>query len=222
MQIFIAYYRTSTTRQDLGLEAQEAQAVRYAASVGGTIAASFREQESGKNDRRPQLAAAIAEAKRMGATLLIAKLDRLSRHALFLLTLIDQLEKAGVGVVAADMPAVCSNILMLHVMAGLAEQERRMISERTKAALAVKKAQGVKLGREKGADTSKATAASVEVKQEAAKAWAASVLPMIKLCRNNGAGLEKTANALNEAGISTRKGGRWTATSVKRVLALAE
>ncbi len=148
---FVAYYRVSTDKQGksgLGLEAQEAAVVAFIASKGedARLLASFVEIESGKrSDNRPQLKLAMEQARLTGATLLIAKMDRLSRDAHFLLGL----QKAGVKFVAADMPE--ANELVVGIMAMIAQAERQMISARTKAALAAAKARGVKLGNPRGA-----------------------------------------------------------------------
>lgn len=214
---FVCYTRVSTQKQGLGLDAQLDAAQRYAASVGGKIIAIYSEKESGKRNDRPELAMAVDHAKTEGATLLIAKLDRLSRNGVFLINLYEQLAAAGVDVKAADMPNL--NTITLFVMAGLAEQERKMISGRTRDALAVLKARGVKLGRPKGVDTSKASAAAAAEHKASADLWAASVLPMIRLARNGGSTLMEIADSLNAQGQKTRRGAQWTATAVRRVLA---
>lgn len=218
MQKFVAYLRTSTKDQTLGIEAQRAKAQAYAQAQGGQIIAEFEEHESGKNDNRPQLALAIAECERTGgATLLIAKLDRLSRKVAFLFELKEQLEAKGLDAICVDQPEIMKSTLMLGVMASLAQQERELISTRTKEALAAKKAQGVKLGRPKGADLTSAVKASVEKRMNDAQAWAETqgkaIMRMAKSMNTN-----QIALALNEQGISTRRGGKWTATSVKRIL----
>lgn len=214
---FVSYLRTSTKDQNLGIEAQRAKAQAYAQAQGGQIIAEFEEHESGKNDARPQLALAIAECERTGATLLIAKLDRLSRKVAFLFELKEKLEAKGLEAICVDMPEIMKSTLMLGVMASLAQQERELISQRTKDALAAKKAQGVKLGRPKGADLSKAVKASIERRMTDAQAWAETqgkaITRMAKSMNTN-----QIAATLNEQGIPTRRGGRWTATSVKRIL----
>ena len=139
---YIAYYRVSTQQQGrsgLGLEAQQ-QAVRSFLKDGQPLQAEFTEVESGKRDTRPQLTAAITQAQRIGATLLIAKLDRLSRNASFIFALRD----SGVKFVAADMPD--ANHLTVGILAVIADHERQAISDRTKAALSALKARGVQLG----------------------------------------------------------------------------
>ena len=140
---FVTYCRVSTDRQGksgLGLEAQRAAVETFLNGGDWRIAGDFVEIESGANCERPQLAEAIRACRVYGAKLLIAKLDRLSRDAHFLLGL----EKAGVDFVAADMPT--ANRLTVGILAMVAEEERRMISARTKAALEQAKARGVKLG----------------------------------------------------------------------------
>lgn len=140
---YIAYYRVSTARQGksgLGLEAQRAAVLAYLNGGNWELTAEFCEVESGKTSDRPQLAAALAACRLHRATLVIAKLDRLSRDAAFLLGL----QNAGVRFVAVDMPE--ANELVVGIMACVAQAERKMISDRTKAALAAAKVRGVKLG----------------------------------------------------------------------------
>lgn len=214
---FVSYLRTSTKDQTLGIEAQRAKAQAYAQANGGKVIAEFEEHESGKNDARPQLAQAIAECEKTGATLLIAKLDRLSRKVAFLFELKERLEAKGLNAICVDQPEIMKSTLMLGVMASLAQQERELISTRTKEALAAKKAQGVKLGRPKGSDMGKAVKASIEKRMNDAQAWAEAqgkaIMRMAKSMNSN-----QIATTLNEEGIPTRRGGKWTATSVKRIL----
>ena len=145
---FIAYFRVSTDRQGrsgLGLDAQREAVRRHVAGHGGELIADYCEIESGKRSDRPQLAAAIAAAKKAKATLIIAKLDRLARNVHF----ISGLMESGVDFVAADNPH--ANKLMVHLLAAFAEHEREQISQRTKDALAAAKTRGIRLGRN-GAD----------------------------------------------------------------------
>lgn len=218
MKKFIAYLRTSTKDQHLGIDAQRMKAQAYASSQRGKIIAEFEEHESGKNDARPQLANAIAECEKTGATLLIAKLDRLSRRVAFLFELKEHLEAKGLEAVCVDLPELMKSTIMLGVMASMAQQERELISERTKSALAARKAQGVKLGRPKGADMGKAVKASIAKRMNDAQAWAEEmgkgISRMAKSMNTN-----QIAATLNEQGIPTRRGGKWTATTVNRVLA---
>lgn len=219
MTKFVSYLRTSTRDQNLGIKAQRAKALAYAQAQGGQIVAEFEEHESGKVDARPMLAQAISACEAQGAILLIAKLDRLSRRVAFLFELKEQLEAKGVEAVCVDIPEIMKSTLMLGVMASLAQQERELISERTKAALAAKKAQGIKLGRPKGADTGAATQASIEKRMTEAQEWAEAHGPAIMRMSKNGMNTNQIAITLNEQGLPTRRGGKWTATSVKRVLA---
>ena len=143
MKTFIAYYRVSTDRQGrsgLGLDAQAAAVTGFVAGAG-QLAATFTEIESGKANDRPQLALAIAAARKAKATLVIAKLDRLSRNVAFIATLMD----AGVDFVAVDNPNATR--LTLHILAAVAEHERAMISERTRAGVTAARRRGVRFGR---------------------------------------------------------------------------
>lgn len=146
MTKFVTYYRVSTTKQGesgLGLEAQQIAVKKHLQSVDGTELASFTEIETGKDNKRPKLQEALLRCRQTRATLLVAKFDRLSRNAAFLLTLRD----SGLEFVAADMPT--ANNLTIGVLAVVAEHEREMISKRTKEALAAAKFLGVKLGNPK-------------------------------------------------------------------------
>jgi hypothetical protein len=147
---FVAYLRVSTARQGvsgLGLEAQRATVDAFARQHGGTVVGSFIEVENGKRSDRPELAKALEAARKAKATLVFAKLDRLSRNVAFIANLMD----AGVDFVACDQPF--ASRLTLHILAAVAEDEARRISERTKAALAAAKARGVKLGSPVAAET---------------------------------------------------------------------
>lgn len=143
MTRFVAYYRVSTVRQGvsgLGLDAQRKSVVDFVESRGGELVEEWTEVESGSQDARPALAAALAAARRLEATLVVAKLDRLSRSV----RLIAEIMDAGVSFVCADMPEASE--LTIHIIAALAQYERKLISQRTKEALAALKARGVKLG----------------------------------------------------------------------------
>lgn len=216
--IFALYSRVSTRRQNLGLQAQKDLAERYARSVSGTILATFEEHESGKNDTRPELERAIKFCKENHCTLLIAKLDRLSRNVSFLFKLRAELEAANVQVVAADMPNVLNNTLTLAVMAGLAQQEREMISKRTKEALAVLKASGKRLGSAPGCDMSHVQPLAVAAIKERADQFARTNQPVIKALYDTGLSLSKIASILNQEERKTSRGSQWTATAVRRIL----
>ena len=223
---YIAYYRVSTRKQGesgLGLEAQRATVANYVKSVGGESAGEFVEVESGKRADRPQLARAIATAKRQGAVLVIAKLDRLSRNVAFLAALMD----SGVDFVAVDMPS--ASRFMLHVMIAFAEEEARKISERTTAALAAAKARGTLLGSARpghwqGREDARRLGAgrgaevSAEVRTAKAMAAVADLIPEMQARRQSGESLGAIAAALNSAGQKTARGAEWTAMQVKRAL----
>jgi len=139
----VTYIRVSTQKQrksGLGLDAQQIAVRSFAEAQSAQIIAEFVEIESGKNSDRPQLSAAIRQARAAGATLVIAKLDRLARNVAFTATLMD----SGLDFIALDCPH--ANRLTLHILAAVAEDEARRISERTRAALAAARARGVKLG----------------------------------------------------------------------------
>lgn len=211
---YVAYYRVSTKRQGasgLGLEAQRAAVHAFLNGGSWTIVGEFTEVESGKHDDRPQLAHALAQCRLTGASLVIAKLDRLSRDAAFLLNL----EKAGVEFVAADMPG--ANKLTVRLMAVIAQEEREMISARTRAALAQAKARGVKMGGYRGHMVDGRLGSAALARQ--ADTFAARVGPVAQALRGQGMSLERVANVLTERGIETARGGQWTATAVKNLLA---
>lgn len=138
--VFVSYIRTSTARQSLGLDAQREAIARHVASVGGNVACEYSEQESGADDSRPQLKAALAKCREIGATLIVAKLDRLSRRVAFIARLMDE----RVPIVCCDYPNAPT--LQLHIVAAFAQDERRVIAERTKAALQAAKLKGKVLG----------------------------------------------------------------------------
>lgn len=214
---FVTYLRVSTERQGqsgLGLEAQRAAVVAHVLGRG-LVVAEFVEIESGKRSNRPELARALVEAKRAGAVLLIAKLDRLARNVAFIANLLE----SGVEVTAADMPE--ANRFVLHIMAAVAEQEADAISARTKAALAAAKARGVKLGWSipaRASEQHQAARKGVAANKARAMVHAENVLPMIEQIRSGGVSLRQTAAELNARGIKTARGGKWYATTVRNIL----
>ncbi|OAN49956.1 recombinase family protein [Magnetospirillum moscoviense] len=216
----VAYHRVSTAKQGtsgLGLEAQAKAIEDYAASRGGSLIGSFTEVESGKSNQRPQLAKALHLAKVTGATLVIAKLDRLSRNAAFLLTLRD----SGVAFIAADMPE--ANDLTVGIMALVAQQEREATSKRTREALAAAKARGKALGNPNGAAAlrraGKGNTASVEAIKDKASQHAANLAPVVEALHQEGiVSLGAVADALNQRGMLTPRGGRWHKSSVRNLL----
>lgn len=217
MTAFVAYLRVSTAKQGasgLGLEAQRAAVEAFARQQGGQIAAEYVEVESGRKADRPQLAAAIAKARKVKATLLIARLDRLARNVAFIAGLME----TGVDFRACDMPT--ADRFMLHIFAAMAEEEARKIGERTRVALAAAKARGVMLGSPKARETiGKARAArSVYARQ-----IAANVAPIVREIRAAGiSSLAGVARALEARGVETATGRtNWQAGQVARVLTMA-
>ena len=217
----VAYERVSTARQGasgLGLAAQRMAIEAHAAARSATLIGRFTEVESGRNADRPELAKALHLAKVTGSVLVIAKLDRLSRNAAFLLTLRD----SGVRFLAADMPE--ANDLTIGIMALVAEQERQAISKRTKEALAVAKARGVRLGNPNGAAAlrraGKGGVALREAVSANAAAHAADLAPVVADIRAAGhVSLRAIAVVLNVRGMLTRRGGRWGVSNVGNLLA---
>jgi DNA invertase Pin-like site-specific DNA recombinase len=215
---FIAYYRVSTERQGrsgLGLEAQRKAVADYLNGGAWALVEEFVEVESGKRADRQELAKALKACRAHKAVLVIAKLDRLSRNAAFLLNLRD----AGVEFVAADLPA--ANRLTVGIMALVAEEEALMISARTKAALAAAKVRGTKLGFANPAriDQHEISAKGVAAVTAGADRHAANVLPIIRTIQAAGvASLHGVADALNARGIHTARGGKWYAATVRNML----
>lgn len=210
--------RVSTKRQGqsgLGLEAQR-EAIR--SFVGsGQLLAEFEEVESGKKDQRPALEAALRECRLRGATLLIAKLDRLSRSVSF----IARLMESGADFIALDMPG--ANAFTIHVLAAMAEHERKLISERTRSALAAAKARGAVLGGRRGSHRIEDHAAlgrarALAKRQEKAAERRSGVLEVVQAIMAEGTSLRGAARELNERSIPAPRGGTWCAGQVRRVL----
>ena len=200
---FVSYLRVSTAKQGqsgLGLEAQRKAVADYLNGGSWTLIAEYVEVESGANDERPKLAEALARCRLHNATLVIAKLDRLSRDVHFL----TGLQKAGAKFVAADMPE--ANEMVVQIMAAVAQAERRMISARTKAALQAAKARGVKLGGDRGnlpAVGDKGRAISAAERHRKAEQRTMDLAPTIVELRAQGAtSLRQIAEGLNERGIT--------------------
>ena len=205
----IAYYRVSTERQGrsgLGLDAQREAVARFATAEGLEIAGEFTEVETGKGadalDKRSQLAAALRQAKKLKAPIVVAKLDRLSRDVHFISGLMSQRVPFIVAALGRD-----TDPFMLHIYAALAQKERQMISERTRAALAEAKERGVKLGNQKLADDNKAAAAARD----------AAVRPIFEELR--GASLREIAKALTDRKVEAPRGGTtWNQVTVMRAM----
>jgi DNA invertase Pin-like site-specific DNA recombinase len=217
----VGYLRVSTSQQGrsgLGIAAQREALERFAAAEGFELVCAFVEVETGKGadalDRRPQLAAALSDARRHRCPVVVAKLDRLSRDVHFISGLMAERVQFIVAELGADVDP-----FILHLFAALAEKERAMIATRTRDALARAKARGVRLGGPKLAEARKAAVAVTEAN---ALRHAANVLPIIReIQRAGAASLHQIAAALNARGISTPRGARWYAKSVSNVLARA-
>jgi DNA invertase Pin-like site-specific DNA recombinase len=216
----VSYIRVSTDKQGksgLGIDAQREAIARFAESEGLTIVAEHVEVETGKGadalDRRPQLADALAAAKRVGGRLAVAKLDRLSRDVAFISGLMAQ----GVPFVVTELGAD-ADPFMLPLYAALAEKERALISARTKAALQAAKARGVKLGGWRGVPNNNIALARQAI-TKAADDFAANVGPILLELRAEGLSLNRMAVELTNRGVQTARGGAWTPTAVKNALA---
>lgn len=215
----VAYLRVSTQRQQrsgLGIEAQRAAIERFAASGGLTLISEYTEAETGKGDdaldRRPQLAAALATARAARCFVVVSKLDRLSRDVAFVAGLMAQRVPFIVAELGRD-----ADPFMLHLFAALAEKERRLISERTRAALQAKKDTGAKLGNT--VNLLEAGSLGRSVQAAATDRFVASAFSQLSAVRKDGASsLAEIADALNERGVRAAKGGRWHRSAVRNLL----
>lgn len=219
---FVSYYRVSTDRQGrsgLGLDAQRAAVAHFLNGGAWTLVAEFTEVESGKRADRPELAAALEACRRLKATLVIAKLDRLARNVAFIANLME----SGVEFIAVDFPT--ANRLTLHILAAVAEHERAMIAERTKAALQAAKARGTALGWANPArheDQRRATRTGAALRRAQADRHATHVRPIVREVQAADiTTLSGIAAALNARGVRTARGGAWHASTVRNLLARA-
>jgi DNA invertase Pin-like site-specific DNA recombinase len=220
MRKVIAYFRVSTEaqgRSGLGLDAQRQAVTALCQTRGWQIMAEYTEVESGKRADREQLTAALHHAKVTGGTLVIAKLDRLSRNAAF----ITALQDSGAKFIAADMPE--ANELTVHIMAAVAQAERQAIAKRTREAIAAAKVRGVKLGNPNGAAAirraAKGNGASLDAIKGNADAFATDLAPIVDRLRSEGlTSLPQIARGLNEGGFATPRGGNWHPSSVSNLL----
>jgi DNA invertase Pin-like site-specific DNA recombinase len=216
---FVTYLRVSTAKQGrsgLGLEAQQEAVRQFVTGRGGKIIApEFVEVETGSRNDRPELDRALKRCRLTGATLVVAKLDRLSRNAAFLMTLRD----SGVDFVAADLPE--ANTMTVGVMAVVAQHEREAISHRTKAALAAARARGTALGgfRERAPNIATYQRKGVEVVRQSALQAAEERREAIEALQRESLSLNVMAARLNADSVRTSRGGKWTATAVKRTIA---
>lgn len=216
----VGYLRVSTAKQGqsgLGLDAQRSAIEEYSRRQNARLMKTFIEVESGKNNERPELSKALHLAKVTGATVVIAKIDRLSRNAAFLLTLRD----SGVNFIAADMPD--ANELTVGILAVIAQHERKAISERTREALKAAKARGKKLGNPNGAAALRRAAmgnvASLKSIRWKADQHAANLRPVIESLREEGIeSLGQIAQALNERGMRCPRGATWYRSSVRNLI----
>jgi DNA invertase Pin-like site-specific DNA recombinase len=204
MKPAIGYIRVSTAKQSqsgLGLEAQQDRLAQFAKTNGFAFLETLTEVESGKDDDRPQLTKAIERAKKEKAPVIAAKLDRLSRDVHF----ISGLMKHRVPFIVAELE-IDTDPFMLHIYAALAEKERQMISERTKAAMQAAKARGAVIGglRDKGMEL-----------QQAAKDFAEGLRDVF--AELSGLSARQAAEELNKRGVTTPAGGKWHATQIIRV-----
>lgn len=219
MRQVVSYLRVSTCKQGksgLGIEAQREAIARFVSAEGMELVGEYVEVETGKGgdalDRRPQLAEALAAARKAKAAVVVAKLDRLSRDVHFISGLMAQ----RVAFIVAELGAE-ADPFMLHIYAALAEKERTLIAERTRAALAHKKAQGTKLGNRK--NLPEAAAKGAYANRVGAAAFARNVLPIVRQMEVAGVrSLRALAEALNARGVRTARGGQWHPTTVRNVL----
>ena len=222
---FVSYLRVSTEsqgRSGLGLDAQRQAVAAHVAAAGGELVAEFQEVESGKRSDRPQLAAALAACRTRCAVLVIAKLDRLARNARFLLSVVEGSGEAGV--VFCDLPSVPAGPIgkfMVTQLAAVAELEAGLISQRTRAALAVAKARGVRLGNPSPTPATPAMAAAARAaRSRQVAARTADVLPVVRQIQVEGAtSLREIARGLQAQGVRTASGKeRWSAAQVRRII----
>ncbi len=214
----IIYTRVSTSEQGksgLGLESQLNLVTEFCQTENMKVIAHYEEVETGKGrdalDKRPQLANALLHAKKEGAYLVVAKLDRLGRNVAFISGLMESKVPFMVSQLGKD-----ADSFMLHLYAALSEKERELISTRTKAALKVLKNKGIQLGNQTNLKDARLLGHATN--REKAADFANNVLPMIKQLKGDGATLQAIADRLNSTGVNTRRGGRWYPSTVTNIL----
>lgn len=218
---FVSYLRVSTDRQGrsgLGLDAQRMAVADFLNGGQWTLIGEYVEVETGKNNSRPRLAEALEQCRLCGATLVVAKLDRLARNARFLLSVVEGSGQGGV--VFCDLPTLPPGPVgkfMLTQMAAVAELEGGLISQRTKSALAQARNRGVKLGGYRGGQVPDGKFGG-KARQEVAGGFAKAIGPTIHQMRESGCSLRQIAGELASRGIRTQQGGVWTATGVANIL----
>ena len=218
----VAYLRVSTREQGksgLGLDAQRERTERFAASEGVEILAWYSEVETGKGsdalERRPELAKALAHARRARCHVLVAKLDRLSRDVAFIAGLMAKKVPFWVAELGLDVDP-----FMLHIYAAVAEQERRLIAQRTREALAAARARGIVLGNPHPDRLRAAQRKGAAANQEQARAFAQRVAPIVRECQGRGLSLRAIVAEMNTRQVPTASGhGQWHVTTVRTVLA---
>lgn len=220
-KLFVSYFRVSTIQQGrsgLGLDAQREAVDRFLRQSNGRVVAELTEIESGTKSSRPELIEALRHCRVHGATLVIAKLDRLARNVAF----ISNLMESNVEFVAVDFPF--ANRLTIHILAAVAEHEAQMIRERTKAALAAARARGVKLGGNRGnlpAVAARGALASAEVRHANAMRVASDLKPILDDLVGRGLSMRAIGKELNAMGIRPARGGTWGSSQVYRVIQMA-
>ncbi|MEE2878741.1 MAG: recombinase family protein [Pseudomonadota bacterium] len=212
---YASYFRVSTKQQGksgLGLEAQREAVRRHLVGNPDATVTEFVEVESGKRKDRPELAKALQLCRQTGAVLIIAKLDRLARNVAF----VSSVMESGIEFVACDNPQ--ANRLTLHILAAVAEDEARRISERTKAALEVAKVRGVKLGGDRGYRPEGRPDEALKALKAKSETFAGTISPIIEDLRESGIySLSAIAAELNQRGIRTARGGKWHASTIRNI-----
>ena len=214
---FVAYYRVSTKRQSesgLGLDAQKAAVAEYLNGGDWELIGEFTEVESGRKVDRPQIEEALKLCKKEGATLIVAKLDRLARNLMFIATLME----SKVEFICCDLPS--ANKFTIHVLAAVAEHEREKIAERTRAALKAAKKRGVILG---NPNVASVAALGGAVIRKRAEQHSANIMPIIVEIQAAGVSSYRgIARALTARGLKTLRNAEWGPQQVKNVMSLSE
>jgi DNA invertase Pin-like site-specific DNA recombinase len=220
-KLFVSYFRVSTARQGrsgLGLEAQREAVERFLRQSNGRAVAELTEIESGRKSERPKLIEALRLCRIHGATLVIAKLDRLARNVAF----ISNLMESKIEFTAVDFPS--ANRLTIHILAAVAEHEAQMIRERTKAALEAARARGATLGGDRGnlpAVAAKGARASAEARHAIALRVASDLKPIPNDLAGRGLSIRGIGRELDAMGIRPSRGGCWGPSQVHRIIRMA-
>jgi DNA invertase Pin-like site-specific DNA recombinase len=219
---YVAYYRVSTGQQresGLGLESQRAQVLDYVTAYHGRLIGEYSETVSGRKNDRPQLAMALTTCRIMGAVLVIARLDRLSRNVAMIARLLD----SGIDFVATDFPH--ANKFTIHVLAAVAEYESRLQSERMKAVFAGLKQRGIKVGNARRNSTRRfppgCQQASARARRARAEARRCDLAPLVWQSISEGKSYRVIANEFNETGVAPSRQSKWTKNAVYRIASLA-